>query len=235
MNVPVVRVAIVVGLPVSMMQRVQARFRETVLIKVVPLIQRGEYQLQTNAVLAARMVEQFADLATSFEQVAIVVLPYHRAVGTVDDNVALLEELGARAYRMPPGEPHWPTVHAKHGMDAQFEQALLERVSACIDASFPPEPVPVDEVEEIKFELLRGLASHNKMGPNNHSHEDDLWKSRAQGWGSREREAIVKELMAAGLLNRKKNKSAGGKGWVYWIENVQLSCARYPKLNDVIG
>ena len=235
MNAPVVRVAIVVGLPASVMKRVEARFRETVRIKALPLTQRGEFQLQHKAVVAAHMLEQFADMATSFEQATILVLPYHRAVDMVDENVALLEELGVRVFRTPPGMLSWPTVHRKYGMDATFEQTLLERVSACIDACFPPEPTPVDEVDEVKFELLRGLASHDKMGPNNHSHEDDLWKSRAQGWGSREREVIVKELMDAGLLNRKKNKSAGGKGWVYWIEDVQLACATYPKLSDVIG
>ncbi len=235
MNAPVVRVAIVVGLPASVLQRVQARFQETVMIKVVLLTRRGEYQLQNEAVLAAHMVEQFAETATGFEQVAIIVLPYHRTVDLVDDNVAVLEELGARVYRTPPGELSWPTVHAKYGMDAKFEQDLFERISACIDASFPPEPIPVDEVAEVKYELLRGLASHNKMGPNNHSHEDDLWKARAQGWGSREREDMVRELMAAGLLGRKKNKSAGGKGWVYWIADVQLACETYPKLRDVIG
>lgn len=235
MNAPVVRVAIVVGLPASVLKRVEARFRETVLIKVVRLTQRGEYQLENNAILASHMVEQFADLATGYEEVAILVLPYHRAVDMVDEKVALLEELGARVYRTPPAGSSWPKVHPKYGMDPTFEQALLERVGACIDARFPPAPIPVDEADQVKFELLRGLASHNKMGPNNHSHEDDLWKSRAPGWGSREREAIVKELMAAGLLNRKKNKSAGGKGWVYWIEDVQLACTTYPKLRDVIG
>jgi hypothetical protein len=235
MNAPVDRVAIVVGLPASVLKRVEARFRDTVRIKAVQLIQRGEYQLESNPILASHMVEQFADFATTYERVGIVVLPYHRAVEMVNEKVALLEELGVRVYRTPPGELPWPALYAKHGMDPTFEQALLERVSACIDACFPPAPIPVDEADQVKFELLRGLASHNKMGPNNHSHEDDLWKSRAQGWGSREREAIIKDLMAAKLLNRKKNKSAGGKGWVYWIEDVQLACTTYPKLRDVIG
>ena len=235
MNAPVVRVAIVVGLPASVLKHVEAKFLETVRIKVLPLTQRGEYQLQNNAVVAAHMLEQFADMATGYEQVVILVLPYHRAVDMVDENITLLEELGVRVFRSPPGSLHWPTVHRKYGMDATFEQTLIERVGACIDTCFPPEPIPVNEVNEVKFELLRGLASHDKMGPNNHSHEDDLWKSRAKGWGSREREAIVKELIDAGLLNRKKNKSAGGKGWVYWIEDVQLACATYPKLSDVIG
>lgn len=235
MNASVVRVAIVIGLPANVLQRVQARFRESVFIKGISLTQCGEYQLQPKAVLAAHMVKQFADLATSFEQVAIIVLPYHRAVGMVNDNVAVLEELGAHAYRKPPGEVSWPKVHGKYGMDAKFEQDLLERVSACIDACFPLEPITMDEVDELKFELLRGLASHDKMGSKNHSHEDDLWKSRGQGWGSRERGKIIKDMMAAGLLGRKKNKSAGGKGWVYWIADVQLACTKYPKLVDVIG
>lgn len=235
MNAPVVRVAIVVGLPANVVVRLQARFRDSVLIKSVLLSRKGGFGLETDPVVAAHMVEQFADLATTYEQAAVISLPYHATVGMVDESVAVLHGLGARVYTAPPDDAPWPKVRSKFGMDAMFQDALVQRITACVDDCFPPEPIPVDEIDEVKFELLRGLASHDKMGPNNHSHEDDLWKSRAQGWGSREREAIVRELMAAGLLDRKKNKSAGGKGWVYWIADVKLACATYPKLIEVIG
>lgn len=36
--------------------------------------------------------------------------------------------------------------------------------------------------------------------------------------------------MTAGILGRKKNKSVGGTGWVYWIADVSAACAAYPEL-----
>jgi len=105
----------------------------------------------------------------------------------------------------------------------------LDAVIKAIDTAFP-EPKAEDPDEEIAFELLRGLASHSKMGPNNHSHEDDLWKSRGKKLGPAGRRRIIAGLLTSKILGRKKNDSAGGKGWVYWIDDVAKAKEIYPGL-----
>jgi hypothetical protein len=119
-------------------------------------------------------------------------------------------------------------------MDSEFQNSLIEQICACLD-DFAPEPEGEDEDDALKFEILRGLATHSKMGENNHSHEDDLWKQRGRGIGPRGRERIVKDLMGRGILDRKKNKSKGGTGWVYWIADVRVACAVYPELARYVG
>ncbi|HEY2345719.1 MAG TPA: hypothetical protein VGH80_07535 [Xanthomonadaceae bacterium] len=230
MTTPVVRVAILVGLPSTVLQRLQSRFKETVRISSIALARDGGLELEPLPVIAGHMVEQFADTASGYEHVLVVTLPYHSRVNAVDETVSLVQEMGAHASTMPPGDAKWPRLEKGRGMDNDFQRQLIECVSGCIDRCFPPERADDAELEAIKFEILRGLATHRKMGPNNHSHEDDLWKSRAQGLGPRDRDAIVRALMTAGLLGRKKNKSVGGTGWVYWIADVAAACAAYPEL-----
>jgi hypothetical protein len=230
MTTPVVRVAILVGLPSTVLLRLQSRFKDTVDIRAIALARDGGLKLEPVPVLAGHMVEQFADTASGYEHVLVVTLPYHGTVKAVDETVLLVQEMGASAATMPPGGANWPRIEKGRGMDNDFQRQLIERVSGCIDGCFPPERAEDAELEAIKFEILRGLATHDKMGPNNHSHEDDLWKSRAQGLGPRDRDAIVRALMTAGILRRKKNKSVGGTGWVYWIADVGAACAAYPDL-----
>ena len=85
------------------------------------------------------------------------------------------------------------------------------------------------------FELLRGLVTHAKLGPNNHSSEDDLWKSRGQELAPGDRKRIIKNLLKEGILNRKRNDSLGGKGWVYWVGDVPKAYAVYPELDPWLG
>lgn len=79
-------------------------------------------------------------------------------------------------------------------------------------------------------ELLRGLITHSKMGENNHSHEDDFWKSRGQGMTPKAKHALVMKMKTLRLIRRKKNKSIGGTGCVYWIDDVAEVRRLFPEL-----
>ena len=96
-------------------------------------------------------------------------------------------------------------------------------------------PSPPDPDAEVMFEMLRALATHHKMGENNHSHEDDLWRSCGRGLQPNEKNRIVRRLIADGILDRKKNDSRGGRGWVYWIADVNRARSRFPALERFVG
>lgn len=229
MQTSIVKVAVIVGLPETVRSRIQAKFKGVVDIRPIPLARDGGYRLDPPPPVAKDLVEKFADAASSYEHLAVIVLPYHGTVDLVEESLQILEGLGSKIYRTPPDETAWPKPSRGQGMDNDFQKNLIAQVCKCLDNCFPEDPVE-DDIETIKFEVLRGLASHNKMGENNHSHEDDLWKERAKGLGPRGRDQIIKELMAVGILDRKKNKSQGGTGWVYWIDDVQKARTTYPDL-----
>ncbi len=230
MNTPIVRVAILIGLPSTVLLRLQSRFKGSVDIRAILLARDGGLKLEPEPVVAGHMVERFADIASGYEHLLVVTLPYHGKINAVAEAVRLVQEMGTRAVTMPPAEKKWPRIEKDRRIDNDIQHQLIECVSACIDACFPPERADDADLEAVKFEILRGLVTHNKMGSKTHSHEDDLWKARAHGLGPRDRDAIVRTLMTAGILGRKKNKSAGGNGWVYWIADVAAACAVYPAL-----
>jgi hypothetical protein len=231
MNAPIVKVAVIIGLPEAIRGRIQAKFKGVVDIRPIPLARDGGYRLGMPHPHAKDLVEQFARAAGDLNMVALIPLPYHGKVHMVEDALNLLVQAGSRIYRAPPGGA-WPKP--RRAMDSEFQNSLIEQLCACLD-DFAPEPEGEGEDDAVKFEILRGLATHSKMGENNHSHEDDLWKQRGRGLGSRGRERIVKDLMDRGILDRKKNKSKGGTGWVYWIADVQGACAAYPELAKYVG
>jgi hypothetical protein len=176
------------------------------------------------------MIEDFANNDVPvFERALILVLPYTTPPTPTEvvDAIDLVVSLGAKVYRAQSGSPPWPARPPQ--MDNKFQNELATAIAALIDSIFPEEALS-DEHREVCSELLRGLASHTKMGENNHSHEDDLWKTRGQGLGSSERKMIVERLLKAGILGRKKNNSMGGTGWVYWISDVQIVRRDYPEL-----
>jgi hypothetical protein len=225
-------VAVVVGLPVAIRQRIEQRFKGRVVIRSIPLRRDGGFALGCSETFAKEQLEQYADLAPHFDQVLVVLLPYARIVKEVSDVADTLETLGARVCRARPGVQPWPSRPPR--LDQQFLDQLESAISSEIDAAFPPRAV-ADPDADIAFELLRGLIRHSKMGPNSHSHEDDLWKARGRNLGPGGRERIVDRLLGEGVLNRKKNISAGGTGWVYWVEDVQLAKELYPKLEPYLG
>jgi hypothetical protein len=231
MNAPIVKVAVIIGLPEAIRGRIQAKFKGVVDIRPIPLARDGGYRLSVPHPNAKDLVEQFARAAGDFNMVALIPLPYHGKVNLVADALSVLEQAGSRLYSAPPGGA-WPKLHG--AMDNEFQNSLIDQICKCLD-DFAPEPEGEDEDEVVKFEILRGLATHSKMGENNHSHEDDLWKQRGKGLGSRGRERIVKNLKDRGILGCKKNKSKGGTGWVYWIADVQKACVAYPELSRYVG
>jgi hypothetical protein len=40
----------------------------------------------------------------------------------------------------------------------------------------------------------------------------------------------VNTLLREGILDRKQNRSAGGRGWVYWVADAKKAIERYPDL-----
>lgn len=228
---PAPLVAAVVGLPGGIRARLERRFAGAVAIRTILLRQDGGFRLQPPPNVAAGLLEQFADEASSGEGsyggLLIVVLPYAHVPNEVIKTVEAMVGLGAAVVRPSPGSAPWPSRSPR--LDQEFQGQLLGALIEVIGQALPAS----DEAnldDEVAFELLRGLAAHSKMGPNNHSHEDDLWKSRGKDLGPGGKERVLGALLASGLVGRKKNDSAGGKGWVYWIGDVAKARERFPAL-----
>lgn len=230
MNAPIHKVAVLIGLPEAVRTRIQAKYTGIIDVRPIPLARAGGYRLDMPHPQAKELVERFAWNAGDLSQAVLILLPYHARAHLVEEAVNALEQAGCRIYRAPP-DGGWPKHHG--AMDNEFQNSLIQEICRCLD-DFAPEPEGEDEDEVVKFEILRGLATHSKMGENNHSHEDDLWKQRGRGLGPRGRERIVKDLKDRGILGRKKNKSKGGTGWVYWIADVRAACDAYPGLEQYV-
>lgn len=209
---------------------VESRVAAHVCIRSIPLKRDGGLKLDPPPRVAADLIDKFAGDAPCYEAALIVVLPYastpipHEVLQMIET----LQELGAKMCLAQAGIAPWPARVPV--FDNSFQKELATALARLINSTFPEDPI--SELHRgIAMELLRGLASHSKMGPNNHSHEDDLWKSRGHDLGPGEKIEIVSRLLREGLLDRKKNKSAGGTGWVYWIADVQTTRTMYPELD----
>jgi hypothetical protein len=224
-------VVIVIGLPVAICGRLEQHFRGRVVIRIIVLKQDGRFQLQPQPGAACRLIERFADEALhqdSYERLLLVVLPYPSIPDVVSNTIGALVDLGASILEPSPGDKPWPSRSSR--LDQKFQSELLDALTQSISEEFSTQNLADSHDHAVALELLRGLASHSKMGPNNHSHENDVWKSRGRHLGPGGRERIIKSLLGSGLLGRKQNDSAGGKGWVYWIADVEQAKALYPTL-----
>ena len=222
------KAAILVGVIKPVLLRVQQHFKPGPVIRSIPVAKNG-HELLKPSTLAKHIIERHAEEASTYENVIVVVAPYCRMHKDVGSSIDTLAEVGAKIVRMKQGVEGCPVLGNR--MDATFQEALVKTIVDHLAAFF------FDPAEEstVAFELLRGLVSHDKMGSNNHSHEDDLWKHRGDGLQPSQRRRIVRRLMDKGILGRKKNKSLGGAGWVYWIENPGLAFAEFPRLAQFAG
>lgn len=230
MHGPARAVSILVGLPPPVRQLVERRVASNIRVRPILLKRDGGFMLEPPNTVAAAMIERFAaEDVEAFDRVLIVILPYmnSRLPDEVARSIETLESLGAKTARPQSGKPPWPPRVPR--MDNAFQTDLATALAQLVNSTFPLDALP-DEHLLVCIELLRGLASHSKMGPNNHSHEDDLWKSRGQDLGPGERDQILSYLLREGYIGRKKNKSAGGTGWVYWIADVQRARSSFPEL-----
>ena len=224
---------IVVGVPQSLRPVIESRFRGRVLIRLIPLGQDGGFRLGPKPHATVALLETYSDealnLTGSYNRLSVILLPYTSR--PLPDEVLrmalILEEVGANILRPQSGILPWPSRSPR--MDTEFLSDLGAAICQSIEHAFPS-PAVSDEDTEIACELLRGLVSHNKMGRNNHSHEDDMWKARGKELGPGDRDKIVQWLLRVEILARKKNNSAGGTGWVYWIGNVANARALCPNL-----
>ena len=223
-----VKVAILVGIIKPVLLRVQQYFERRIAIRAIPMA-KNSHDLLLPPTLAKGILERHADEAPTYEDVIVVVSPYCRVHRDVCDSIDTLTDVGARVVRMRQGVDGCPRLTER--MDATFQEAL----AAYIVDQLTPFCVDPTEDKSVTFELLRGLVSHDKMGSNNHSHEDDLWRNRGVGLRPNQRRRIEKQLMDKGILARKKNKSRGGTGWVYWIEDVGRAFAEFPDLAEFAG
>lgn len=221
------KIAVLVGLPVSVRSRLEQKFKGRLVLKIVPMKRDGGYLLEPPPREAARLIEQFSDLASEYETLTVVLLPYTKIPPEVDEIARLLESFGATVLRPRSMAGNWPAQPP--AFDNKFQAALLDALAEELEGQLPPDDI--DAEDEIVGEILRGLVTHSKMGPNNHSHEDDLWKSRGRDLGPGAKAKIVRTLLGEGILDRKKNDSKGGKGWVYWIDDVAKARARCPALD----
>ena len=225
------RVAVVIGLPAGIRALLERRFKGHVTIRSLLLRQDGGFRLEPPPRVAVTLLEQFAEEAASYQDALIVVLPYAGLASELIDTVTTLAELGATVVYAQPGTAPWPARSPR--LDHAFQTTLFAGVIHAVEEAFP-ERASEEPDERIAFEILRGLVTHSKMGPNNHSGEDDLWKSRGQDLGPGGRQRILSGLLRSGILDRKRNDSAGGKGWVYWISDVAKAKTTYPALTPYL-
>ncbi len=214
-------VAIIIG--VTERQRVWVRSRVGDAVHV-ECIRRHESVavLEPEPRIAAEMLWQFAGSAEDVADVLVVVLPYVRIPRVVVDALAQLEELGVRIERPEPGAKGWPPAPKKKL--GELSPALENRLVALLN------PPAEDPDHAVALSVLRGLVSHHKLGPNNHSSADDLWKGRADALGPGGKKRLLHKLLSSGILGEKPNMSKGGTGPVYWIDDVPAAVREFPEL-----
>ena len=223
-----VKVVILVGAIKPVLLRVRLHFGREPVIRSIP-VAKNSYDLPKPPAVARSMLEQYVKETLKYEHVIIMIMPYCRMHEKFRDSVNTLEDLGVKVARMKQGMDGCPKLAGR--MDVAFQEAL----AAAIVERLTPFCVDRTEERSVVYELLRGLVSHDKMGPNNHSHENDLWKNRGADLQLGQRREIVRQLMDKGILERKKNRSRGGTGWVYWIADPGRVFAEFPSLEKLAG
>ena len=161
--------------------------------------------------------------------VSFLVLPGITLASSVRDWLQVFADTygdeGARVVFAEWGTNGWPTEPERES----GSQTLIDCVARELTPSVPRDHEPVAQ------DIVRGLATHTKFSEVNHSHEDDVWKTRGQNLSPGDRSRIMANLLRSGILSRKKNRSAGGTGWVYWIGDVGLARTRFPELAPYLG
>lgn len=220
--------AIVVGIPESIRAPLERRLKGVVDVRVVTMKKDGGYQLALPPRQAADLIETFAQWIPTFSTAQLLLLPYAKLPSEVLSTAGLLEELGMTVVRPKANSDSWPASPVR--MDKTFQDLLLDTICNCIERNFPAAQGEEQDEMVIACEIIRGLVTHSKLGPNNHSHEDDMWKSRGNSLGPGGRDRITDWLLSRGILARKKNASAGGTGWVYWIADAPKAQKLFPTL-----
>lgn len=228
MQAPIAQVAVIVGHPETTKLSIERLYGGTVTIKHIHRKVAGKPVLAVPYDIACSNLDKYVD-AVGYENAIVVVLPYAEKSQILEKQLQAMAEMGTRVVRVRPDGTEWPNLKPPNG-GGNFVSDLSKAVSECIDHHFPQTAAAADKLEEVKEELLRGLMSHSKMGENNHSHEDDFWKQRGAGLTAGQKGRVLRELLDAGLIGRKKNKSAGGTGMVYWVGDVPAACTQYPAL-----
>jgi hypothetical protein len=195
--------------------------------------------LEFDGLHGEQALEAFADLAPCYELVTVLLLPYCHLPERVQRAAQTLRELGANILEPQSGEGLWPSYEAR---GAEFDQALVNAICVTLGgrreaAASVQAPEPRLEIREraTLLSILRGLVSHTKLGPNNHSHEDDLWKSRGAHLKAGEKKGLLSYLLRRKIVARKHNKSIGGTGWVYWVDDVVVAVSEFPELEALLG
>jgi hypothetical protein len=219
---------VIVGLLAVVRPLVEKALGERATLKSILMKKDGGAVLEPPPKVAASTLERYVEELSTYANVTIVLLPYAKIPQEVRDSAKALEELGARVLRPTPNSAPWPARPPK--FDQTFQQQLAKAIITIAEVAIPGERTLSSAEEDVAYELIRGLVSHRKMGENNHSSEDDLWKSRGNNLEPGARDRIEKSLLVAGILGRKKNKSIGGTGWVYWVADVPAARTRFPAL-----
>lgn|GEM_PF-2069283 len=222
---------VIVGLPQSLRPLIEREFKGRAIIRCILMRRDGGFRLELPPARARGLIDDVTDGMNSFDQLLIVELPYARVPPEVCATTHAAEGLGGKVMRPKPGAGGWPSRPTR--LDKDFQDELLRAICSAVAAWLPEESTPDCETE-VCFEVLRGLVTHSKMGPNNHSHEDDLLRSRGLDLGPGGRRRVVDRLLAEGLIARKKNNSAGGTGWVYWVADVHRACELFPQLRQYL-
>lgn len=226
-------IVVFVGIPANMKAFLGARL-SGVKPKYIALTVKPPYDFEQKTDIVANTLNQLID-ANHDKCFCLIVLPYKTAAlqPAVLEALALAEEFGVVIQRPIAGTNGWPSRPPQ--FDERFHKELLPALKAEIEAAFHVPREPTIQ-EKAAFDIIRGLIAKNKMGKgNNHSHWDDMWSSRGQDLGPGDRDSIVGDLARSGILGSKRNDSAGGKGMVFWVIDVDKALARFPDLAPLLG
>lgn len=222
------RIVVLIGLPYQIHTLIEAEFRERVRLHVIRMGRDGGYRLEPPPEVAAQRLEQLAGEAPVYDQLALILLPYAQIPAQVLAKVTEFKKSGAIISEPKPNDAPWPSRPKR--MDKIFLDQLCVAVRTEVARYVPPEEPPADDERQVMLHLLKGLVTNKKMGRNNHSSEDDFWKSRGQNLPSGKQKRIERYLLREKLIARKKNASMGGTGWVYWINDVAKVRSLFPEL-----
>lgn len=220
--------AIVVGIPEALRPLLEKHFKEHVDVRVLELKKDGGFKLKLPPRQAADLLEKFAQWVPDYANAQLLLLPYSRIPDELAVVAADLASRGMSVVEPRANTPPWPANTGR--MDQDFLRDLLNAICGSIESQISPQFEANAEDMDVACEVVRGLVTHSKLGPNNHSHEDDMWKSRGKNLGPGGRARVVDFLLANGILDRKKNNSAGGTGWVYWIADAPEAERLFPTL-----
>jgi hypothetical protein len=146
-----------IGLPALVRQRVEAEAarRDLEVSNIAASVgNAGTFKLLPHADQAIyRLQEYVKGEADNYDGCFVLVLPYAPLPNDLVEELAVLEEFGARVIRPTPGEAYWPSKSSARRRDQAFWDALYE----AIITEFPGEALQL----QAPSDYFQSLAANN--------------------------------------------------------------------------